>query len=298
MVMITGGSGTVSGGSGQGGATAVANMADDGTGHGTYKVASISITNPGDYTVLPTAVTLTGGGAATLASGLTISTSANVGGGLTKVGGGTLTLSGSNSYFGGTTVESGVLKMANLAALGTGGLVAAGGTLDLDGNSPTVAGLSGAAGVITNSFSGLETLTVKQPAGASSFSGTIANGAGNGTHQVCAVLSGSGRLVLSGTNTFTGGTEVLGHAALVLASPSALASGSNLIVGSSSAFSLVQAASLGEVVSGGPSTAVPESGTLALTAASGFLIAAVRRWRRLSKRYRVAPAASQLSDRF
>jgi autotransporter-associated beta strand protein len=273
MVMFGGGSGT-------GGATAVANMVSDGSGNGTYKVASITITNPGVYTVGPSSVTLAGGGPTTPASGFSISTSANAGGGLTVVGGGTLTLSGSNNYSGATTIESGILKLANLAALGAGALVAAGGTLDLDGYSPTVAGLDGAAGVVANSFSTLATLTVNQLPGTSSFSGSIVNGAGNGTDLVALELSGSGRLVLSGTNTFTGGTEVTGNATLVLDDGSALASGSNLIVTSGVFFAPEVAAG---AVSGPPTTAVPEPGTLALLAAGVTAMAAAGTPRRRSR---------------
>ena len=196
---------TITGGSGTGGATAVANMVSDGSGQGTYKVASITITNPGVYTAPPTTVTLSGGGATTSAGGFTVSTSANAGGGLTKVGSGTLTLSGSNSYSGGTTVESGLLRMANAAALGTGGLDAAGGTLDLAGYSPTVAGLSGAAGIVTSSPTGGVTLSVAPASGSSStFSGTLQNGGGT----LGLTMNGRGVQVLTGNNTYKGGTNV------------------------------------------------------------------------------------------
>ena len=81
MVKISGGTGN--------GATAIANMIDDGTGNGTFKVGSITISNPGVYTVIPSIAVLTGGGATTEASGISIGASANVGGALTKVGTGT-----------------------------------------------------------------------------------------------------------------------------------------------------------------------------------------------------------------
>ena len=71
------------------GATVIANMVDDGTGNGTYKIGSFTVTSPGLYTVAPTTVTLTGGGAGTAASGFTINTSANTSGGMTFAGAGT-----------------------------------------------------------------------------------------------------------------------------------------------------------------------------------------------------------------
>ena len=122
---------------------------------------------------------------------------------------GMLTLSGSNSYSGGTMIESGTLQVANSAALGIGGLTANGGTLDLAGYSVTVASFSGAAGTITNSSSSLAILTVNQPgsasqAGSTTFSGAINNGAG----QVALAKSATGTLVLAGTNNYSGGTTL------------------------------------------------------------------------------------------
>ena len=103
---------TISGGTvSTAGATAVANLVDDGTGNGTYKVGSFTITSPGVYTVAPTTVALTGGGASTAASGFTISTSANTSGGMTFAGSGTTTLAGVNTYTGATTVANGTLKL-------------------------------------------------------------------------------------------------------------------------------------------------------------------------------------------
>ncbi len=51
-----------------------------------------------------------------------------VGGSLVKQGGGTLTLSGSNSYSGGTTISTGMLTAANAAALGSAGTITIGGS--------------------------------------------------------------------------------------------------------------------------------------------------------------------------
>lgn len=104
---------TISGGTGSG-ATAVATI--DASGN----LTGITITNPGVYTVAPTTVTLSGGGYATTSvSTDAITTAANVSGGLTKNGAGSLTLTGQSTYTGGTTVNAGTLVLAG-ANNGTG----------------------------------------------------------------------------------------------------------------------------------------------------------------------------------
>ena len=69
-------------------------------------------------------------------------------GGLTKQGAGTLTLSGANTYAGGTAVNGGTLKTPGPNAVGPGAVtVASGATWDLGLVGQTVAGLSGAGNV-------------------------------------------------------------------------------------------------------------------------------------------------------
>ena len=102
LVTITGGTGS--------GATAYAVMADDGTGKGTFKVAGFVITSRGVYTVAPTTVTLTGGGATTPASGFSVSSTANTSGGMTFKGAGTTFLSGASTYTGPTVIAEGTVK--------------------------------------------------------------------------------------------------------------------------------------------------------------------------------------------
>jgi autotransporter-associated beta strand protein len=104
----------ISGGGGSG-ATAVANMMDDGSGNGTFKIASITITNPGvGYTGTPT-VTVNGGGGNGAILGAPV-TAANTSGGITKQGAGTLTLSGDNSYTEATQVTQGTLLVTGSLA--------------------------------------------------------------------------------------------------------------------------------------------------------------------------------------
>jgi autotransporter-associated beta strand protein len=112
-------------------ATAIANMVDDGTGNNTFKVGSITVTSPGNYMVVPTTVTVTGGGPTVAASGFTIGTAANTSGGLTKTGDGTLTLTGANTFTNTTTVSAGTLALGANSTLSSDTPVSLGaGTLD------------------------------------------------------------------------------------------------------------------------------------------------------------------------
>ena len=102
---------TITGGTGSG-ATAIANMVDDGTGNGTFRIDSITVTGAGNYTVAPGAISQTGGAPTTAATFGSIGIAANVSGGLTKNGSGTLTLAGNNSYTGTTLVNAGTLVLS------------------------------------------------------------------------------------------------------------------------------------------------------------------------------------------
>jgi len=196
---------TISGGTvSTAGATAIANLVDDGTGHGTYKVGSFIVTSPGRYTVAPNSVTLTGGGASTVASVFTISTSANTSGGMTFAGGATTTLSGVSTYTGPTTVSSGTLKLnGSVLSAVSAATVAIGATLDLNGFNSTIAGLNG-SGTVDSSNGGVPaTLTINN-SGDAAFGGVIQNSG----QPVALVKNGSATQTLTGPNTYTGATTV------------------------------------------------------------------------------------------
>ena len=90
------------------------------------------------------------------------------------------------------------------------------------------------------------------------------------------IKTGPGTMVLSGSNTYTGGTTVY-DGTLVVQSPDSLLDGSNVSVGDPTLLS-----QFGQVVPMGQpalaASAVPEPGTSALLAAAGLLL--LYRWRR------------------
>jgi len=177
--------------------------------------------------------------------GLTMEISGTIAnGGLTYVGNNAnaLTLSGSNTYSLGTTITSGTIVAANNSALGSGSVTQNGGTLVVGGSaavSLTVGALSGAStALITGGTAGSSTLTTSFSSGTSTYAGNMADGSGGAFNFT---KSGSGVMVLSGTNTYTGVTTVSGGV-LSISSTSALpgwdttgkysvASGASLAVG-------------------------------------------------------------------
>jgi autotransporter-associated beta strand protein len=94
------------------------------------------------------------------AAGASLSVSGGISGAhrLTKTGAGTLTLSGADSYSGGTVVSGGKLVIADLNALPTGGslTISAGGTLVLQSGLHVEAGLSAGSAAVAGSASAVE----------------------------------------------------------------------------------------------------------------------------------------------
>ncbi len=191
------------------------------------------------------------------------------GGSLTQVGTGTLTLSGANSYSGGTAIQSGTIRLGANNTLPTAGTVTFGGastsgTLDLNAVSQQVGGLALGAGAswtgqtITNNATGTGTLVYN--GGTSTFGGVIQDG---GTGRVAALTVSGGTLTLSGANTYTGATLVSAGTLNLTGS----LTGSNVTVNGASA--ALNESSAG-VIGGSGSTFTLTTGTATLAGANTF----------------------------
>ncbi len=177
-------------------------------------------------------LTFTGGGTVALTTNNTF------GGGVTVLPNTTVTLSGSNSYSGVTLVRGASLNIAKLLvgnnnALGNtsgvtiatnvgyvgllNGVTVTGETILLSGNGDNNGALQAAASS-TSTWAGPVFLSDNggtfgprigaQSSGVLTVSGPIANGAAGSTIYINGA-SGNGKVILSGTNTYTGGTGIV-----------------------------------------------------------------------------------------
>ena len=182
-------------------------------------------------------------------AGAQLTISGNIGGssGLSLDGAGTLILSGSNTYTGGTTVNTGTLIFASSQAIGgsgasiianAGATVAAGYPLDQNFLNSFASACSGVIALAANSgndldFSAFASLRLGA-VGSATYSGTLTPnsatyrlGGGAGTLTVTGPLTGPngldvntngtqpGSVILAGATTYTGPTQVSGGTLIV-----------------------------------------------------------------------------------
>src|SRR5271165_2691134 len=196
--LILTGTNTYSGGTSfSAGILAVANDGNLGTGPLNFNGGTLEALAAGGGITSAKAVTLNAGGGTFLADTGTSSTFSGVingVGSLTTEGPGTLTLTGVNTYSGGTSFNAGILAVDNDRNLGTGPLNFNGGTLEA---LAAGGGITSATTVTLNAGGGR---FLADTGTSSTFSGVI-NGVGSLT------MEGPGTLTLTSVNTYTGGTS-------------------------------------------------------------------------------------------
>lgn len=169
--------------------------------NGDYKLTVGSIAGDGTFNIGHNQVTVGSNNLSTTVDGLVIDGGFGANGSLVKTGTGTLALTGANTYTGGTTITDGILQVGHNSAVGTGAVTLDGGLFQADGTTNLA---------IANNFKINNT-----PAGGAidsngvslTIAGNISDGVGSGKLTVLD-SAGGGVLILTGTNTYSGGTTI------------------------------------------------------------------------------------------
>jgi len=197
-------------------------------------------------------------------------------GGGVAITGGTLILTGANTYTGSTTVSAGTLQMGPGGSLASTSVLAVnGGTFDLNGQTQTVGPLSGTGGFITL---GSGSLTTRGTADLKPIFGvppllvntTLASIiSGNGS----LTKAGTGTLTLTGINTYTGGTTINGGTLNVAGKVAAVsvASGGTLMGTGNVGATNVASGGVLSPGSGGASGTLTISGNLVLASGASYV---------------------------
>jgi len=167
------------------------------TGAGTLMLSGSTVNTTGSISN-----NASGGGVTTISAAI----GSNVAGIIQNSGSSTLTLSGTNTYHGTTTVNSGVLKAGTTQALGVNSAVTlanvSGAILDITGYNTAIGSLTGGGASGGNITLGAATLTIGGDATSpAAYAGSI-----SGTGSITKI--GSGVLTLAGTNGYSGGTSL------------------------------------------------------------------------------------------
>ncbi|WP_268991830.1 autotransporter-associated beta strand repeat-containing protein [Dyella choica] len=205
------------------------------------------------------AINLAGNGGLQTDADFTVSNAITGGGALTKTGAGTLTLTGANGYTGTTTINAGTLALSGSGSIATSSDVIVNGALDISGatNVASIMSLDGIGSVNLGS----QLLILSRASG--SFAGTVQ---GHGE-----LILASGKEVLMGANSYTGGTLITAGATLQLGNGGATGSLAGDVLDTGTlAFDRSGGASFGGAISGSGSVVQQGSGTLVLTGTNSY----------------------------
>ncbi|MBW7961151.1 autotransporter domain-containing protein [Bradyrhizobium sp. BR 10261] len=211
---ITSFTGTSSGGNARfvttiGGTVIISGLTNGGTTTG-------SIEGAGNYVLGANTLTTGSLNTSTLVDGSISGT----GGSLTKVGTGTLTLAGGNSYTGATTVSAGTLALSGIGDISSSSIVTVNAIFDISGMNP---GIPAVITTLAGSSSGVVNLgntNLIITSGATEFAGVI-QGAGG-----LEVIGGT--QTLSGVNTYINATQIDAGATLALKGSGSIASSASV----------------------------------------------------------------------
>ena len=198
---------------------------------------------------------------------------------LTKLGAGALTLSGTNTFTGGTTLSAGTLNINNAQALGTvaGTFTISGGTIDnTSGGSITTLNYPQSWGG-NFTFTGTNALNLGTGAVAMSASRQVT--VSGSTLTVGGVISGAtfgltklgaGTMTLSGNNTYNGTTTVSRGSLIVNGSQgsSAVSLNGGTLSGTGTTGAITSTASGGTLAPGNPAPGILNSGNVNLATGS------------------------------
>ncbi len=187
------------------GSTIILTGANTYSGTTTISAGTLQVGNAGSTGALGTG-SVTDNAALTfdLASTASVESAISGSGTLTQEGpGGTIILSGANTYSGKTAINAGTLQVGMANAIPSTSDVTDNGTLDLHGHSDSIGALTG-GGSVTSTAAGIVTLSV----GGTNHSGTFSGIIQNGSATVALTTIGTGTETLSGNNTYTGSTTI------------------------------------------------------------------------------------------